>query len=159
MIFEYNVTKDKMLSILKNVHRLVKRYDIPFVYVLLHKIDKMRSAKKREKLLARKKAIIDTEFGLDVMHVFGTSIHPDFFKKFRFTLTWMLAGLQISVPELPDQFENDLRKLRTLPDDRIKVNLADDALAEIPSQDHSSEETDEDYKELKPEEMDSTWQD
>ncbi|WP_371803402.1 ADP-ribosylation factor-like protein [Candidatus Lokiarchaeum ossiferum] len=164
IIFDCRHSKRKILELVEQLNTIVSRYDIPFVYVLLHKIDLIPSDKKREKKIGTIRSAIEKKFGKDKIRVFGTSILPDFYKGFQFTLNYVLSSLQISVTSSRVQHGSELVSMKLLPDDKIDVNLEDDGLAEIPENSLKQDKEKIGFQEnldeeLNPEDNERIWQD
>lgn len=164
IIVDCREPKRKILELVQQIYALVTRYDIPFVYILLHKIDLLPSDKKREKKINTIRSAIEKKIGKDKLRVFGTSILPDYYKGFQFTLNYVLSSLQISVTSARVQHGSELVSMNLLLDDKIDVNLDDESLAEIPQ---STKEKGKDKvgfqenldEELNPEDNERIWHD
>jgi GTPase SAR1 family protein len=166
VVFDISKTsKKEIMQLLKPLYILIKRYDIPFVFVLLHKVDLLKSTKSREKHIKKIRTEINKFFGEDVIRVFSSSILPDFFKGFQFTINWILSSLELSLTSSRVQHGSELVAMKLLPTDRIDVSLEEEALADIPKPKGQKKDVkigfeEENFEEeLQPEDNERIWQD
>ena len=162
VIFDCKESKKKIIEILHRIIALIDHYDIPYTYVLLHKIDLLASDKKREKLIENIKKAINKKFGNDKIRVFGTSILPRYYKGFQFTMNYLLSSLEISVTSARVQHGSELASMKLLPVDKIDVESS--PLADIPENAGTTEKRKVGFQEnleeeVKPEDNDRIWQD
>ncbi|WP_371803403.1 GTPase domain-containing protein [Candidatus Lokiarchaeum ossiferum] len=135
IVFEFGMNPKKIVGLIKVLLSIVKKFKIPYYYLILHKIDKAKTINERETYIATLKKNIDDTFGMDRIKIFATSLFPDHFGKFKFQMDWMLTALEISVRNMKELravpvSEALLKSLRTA--GFIGVNLDDDSLAEVP---------------------------
>lgn len=138
LVFHYGIAAEKILKLIKMMAPIIRSYDIPETYILVHKIDKAPTKNEAEVYLMQVQKILDDAFGLNKLKVFGTSLYPEFYAKFKFQINWILSGLEISLEDMKELqevpvSESLLKSLRT--SGFIQVNLEDDALAEVPEPD------------------------
>ena len=136
IVFEFGMNPKKIVGLVKVLLAIVKKFKIPYYYLILHKIDKAKSSQDQETYLNTLKEHIDGAFGMDRIKIFATSIYPDHFGKFKFQMDWMLTALEISLRNIKELravpvSESLLKSLRTA--GFIGVNLEDDGLAEVPT--------------------------
>ena len=135
IVFEFGMNPKKIVGLVKVLMAIVKKYDIPHYYIIVHKIDKAKSQKDQEIYLDLLKGQIDDTFGMDHIKIFGTSLKAEHYGKFKFQMDWMLTTLSLSLRNLKELravpvSEALLKSLRTA--GFIGINLEDDGLADLP---------------------------
>ncbi|MHA1730212.1 MAG: ADP-ribosylation factor-like protein [Promethearchaeota archaeon] len=91
-VFDCRMKVKKIISILKNILPLKKSFVVPYVYLLLHKVDTLPNNESGE-IIKKKIEEIHREYGMGRLKIFGTSLLN--YKKFEFIMNWMLSSMEM----------------------------------------------------------------
>ncbi len=135
VVFEYGCSPEKVIKLIKLMANVVKSFEIPEIHIIVHKIDKASGEEAATQYLNQIQDMLNKVFGINQLKVFGTSLYPPFYSKFKFQMNWILSGLEITLEDMKKLqavpvSESLLRSLRT--SGFIKVNLDDESLTEVP---------------------------
>ena len=92
VVFDCRTKTKTILNVLKKTIPLKKKFNIPYIYIFLHKTD-LLPGDKRASIIKKKISIIHQNSGMSRLRIFGTSLR--FFKKFDFILNWCMNSLSL----------------------------------------------------------------
>ncbi|MCP4760231.1 MAG: hypothetical protein GY870_00520 [archaeon] len=91
-VFDCQMKVKDIITVLKKFIPNKKRYSVPYIYILLHKID-LLPENKRDLIIKNKIEMIHRSYGMSRFRIFGTSLL--YFKKFQFIMEWMLSSMEM----------------------------------------------------------------
>lgn len=92
VVFDCRTKIKTILNVLKKTIPLKKKFNIPYIYIFLHKTD-LLPGDKRSSIIKKKINSIHQNSGMSRLRIFGTSLR--FFKKFDFILNWCMNSLSL----------------------------------------------------------------
>ncbi|MHA1720598.1 MAG: ADP-ribosylation factor-like protein, partial [Promethearchaeota archaeon] len=102
LVFAYGTDPQKLMGLLKQMGSIIRRYEISETFILIHKIDQAKNEEEQKKYLQTIQDGINNLFGIESIRVFGTSLYPKYFGKFKFQVDWILSGLEISLKSMKE---------------------------------------------------------